>query len=257
MTDNDPDAVPDLVKSLADGISTAVTVQTRYWLALALASLFVIVPQYSWDATSGAESVKLPLGLPSVNPAWFALVSVLLLSTLVVAFAAAEAHLVRTYALARKMIDHRKGDGVIAGERERDLLEALQTPSLTQVSSIAEVILGRYQFASARGEYRGWMRRLLSTGVYAVMKPMVIAVWLALPAGALALASWRFFKAEPLSFWSTFFYWLAIAAVAAAAVSLLICLVLEIMYWLSRTRQLWRGLPGRPPKTTARRRRGR
>lgn len=231
------DKVPDILKDLAAGITTAVEVQNRYWFALAVTSLFAIVPQYSSDKSNEIQLVSLPLGLPKVESAWFVPAVVLLLSVLVVAFASAQAHLIRTQMLARRILQRRREFGsLIGGEDERDFLEALRAPSLTRVSSIVQVLLGTHQFFIDKEEQSPSRRHMFAI-IYGLLKALVLIVWLMLPAGALIFSSYRYscIQSPPLWAWRPFVWVL----VGAAGVSLTISSWLEMKYWWDSVKRAW------------------
>lgn len=226
LTTGSADGFPQLTKDLAEAVSGAAEVQNKYWIAVAIISLFVLIPR---PEAAGAE-VKLPFELPAVRADWFMLVGVLLLGVLITAFAAAQAHLVRTQRLARGMLQSCDGDR-IAARNVRDVFEALRKPSLTRVSSIALVFMGldQFRFDKTKG---GLWRRLLAKVTYAVLKILVLVVWLILPAFALGYAVHGYFAA-PLDKWYAGYVDVVVVAVAAAAgLSLFVSTLLEFIYLL-------------------------
>ncbi|MCX6578589.1 MAG: hypothetical protein NT166_00215 [Candidatus Aminicenantes bacterium] len=230
--DSIEDEIPTLIKDLAEAISTAVEVQNRYWLAVAVTSLFVILPQFQ-SSSSPDKVVQLPFGLPHVDGAWYALLSVLLLSAFITAFSAAQAHLVRTQNLAYRILERRRANGgLIAGEDERYLLDALRKPSLGRVASLAQVVRGRQELKRPP-----LLRQIISTVLYVFFKIPILIVWLGLPVCALFYAGGRYYKASPLlvPFWS----WLAWTMVITAAFALFIALCLEVQYIARALRQAW------------------
>ena len=99
-------AIPEVINDLAGGISSAADVQNAYWLALALFSIFIIVPTYLPKGTADDPTPRyqLPFNLPDLNPRWFVCISLILLCGLIVAFCAAQANLIRSETLARKVL---------------------------------------------------------------------------------------------------------------------------------------------------------
>ena len=96
--------IPSIVSDLAGGISVASSTQNAYWLALALLSFFIIIPTYHAAVPGTPAYYELPFNLPHFDPKWFSFVSLLVLSGLTVAFAAAESNLVKSQVLAKKTI---------------------------------------------------------------------------------------------------------------------------------------------------------
>jgi hypothetical protein len=181
------DEIPSVLKDLADASTKSAEVQNRYWLALAVASLFVVIPP-SDDAQGVATTKMLPFGLGSVDSPWFAVLSVLLLSVLVIAFCAAQAHLIRTQELVARILTQRREKGAkLAGNDERDILDALRMPSLSRVSSLAQAIRGRHQFFADKSQISATMLRV-TTALHVFWKLLVLVVWLLFPAVALGFA---------------------------------------------------------------------
>jgi len=236
------DEIPKLIKDLAEGVSAAVEVQNRYWLALAITSLFVLIQQ---PAASSSAPLALPLGLPPVDASWFSLLAVLILSTLITGFAAAQARMVRTTKLTHRILADRYEAGCrIAAHDERDLFDALRKPSIGQVASLAQIIRGRHQFFVDQPASARW-RVMLSSVMYVFFKVPALIVWLMLPALALYFAVVRFQAVGAPDFLHSFWPWLVLLFAATASVSLFIALWLEIEYMVDVAIRVWAGV--RPP----------
>lgn len=234
------DNIPPIVKELADAVSTAVEVQNRYWLALAGAGVFVLVPQIQGEANGSVPTIPLPFGLPNVDQSWFALLAIFLLSALSIAFAAAQTHVIRTQRLAHRILTKRcESQHLIAGEDERDIFDALRKSSLSHVSSLAQALGGRFEFFSDLNECPLWRRRL-SIIVYAVLKFLVILVWLILPCAVLILAVNHYLDAPTPPIASFMWPWLVWPIVIAAVFSLFITIWLEIKYLFGVVQKIWR-----------------
>lgn len=230
------DELPPVVRDLAAAVSASVEVQNRYWLALAVASLFAVVPE-----TRGPEPghVALPFGLPTVDASWFALLMVLLLSGLSVAFATAQAHTIRAGQLAYRVIERLpREERLVAGEDLRDLYKSMTRPSLDQVSSLANVLRGERAFLVESDLSHDWGRKAALV-YYTVLKIVVIFLWLALPATALYLSVVRFAGSEHPAALSSFTPWIVWPSVACAALALAAALVLEFAYFTRVLRRLW------------------
>jgi len=186
--------IPQVVKDFAAGISEGGEVQNRYWIALAIASFFVLVPGAPTDGR-----IQVPFGLPDVEATWFALFALVLLSALSLTFAAAQAHLVRSLELAHQVLRDRKKTGEAKSDvDERDLLSVLTRPSLDHVSSLAYVFRGYDVFFHSDHKV-GRLRNRVSLLVFIYLKSVVTTLWLLLPAGVLCVAMYRFRAAGPPS----------------------------------------------------------
>jgi len=205
---NEP-TIPSIVSDLAGGMSTASETQNAYWLALALLSFFVIIPTYHAAVPGTPAYYELPFSLPGLDPKWFSCVSLLVLSGLIVAFAAAEANLVKSQVLARRTIHDIWGWGD-DGKRQMAYLDELRKPSLTHVSSMTRNIV-----------------------LYPFIKTMVLAVWIGLPGAALWFAASRFFGSRLTLhgvFWTRLMWLVCAAAMVAAFLALFYAALHELRY---------------------------
>jgi len=221
--------VPSIIKDLAEAISTAVEVQNRYWLALAVISLFGFVPQS--NLSTGAKEISLPFGLPTVNLEWYALLMVLILSVFIISFAAAQAHLIRTQKIADHIIKKRQSEGrLIEGENEHYFLDALRKPSLGRVFSLAQVAFGKNRVFVDLKQLPS-LRKHISSVLYLFFKITFLVIWLGLPGLALYYMV-RYWNALPIikPLWSCLVAW---PLVFAAALALLIAFYHEIEYIVS------------------------
>jgi hypothetical protein len=211
--------IPDVIKDLAGGISAASEVQNGYWLALAVASVFVMLPQTT-NADGKATVYKLPFDLPEMGATWFAVIGVLLLSGLIVAFCAAWANLIESETLARQVLD-------ACAPRDKDAskhvlanryLAQQRKPSLTLVSSLWNPYEARWKVP------------------YCVYKGLVLAAWLGLPAVALGWAVWRYVHTLYVGWMGYVFPFVVWIAASIAAVALLRAAQLEIVFFRDRSR---------------------
>jgi hypothetical protein len=228
--------IPSLVKDLASAASDSVEVQNRYWIAVAVTSLFALVPQPISGASAG---LTLPFGLPLVDASWFALLAVLVLGALIIAFAAAQARAVRIARLAYQILETEWNQGeLIAGHDVRDVFDALRKPSLGQVASLAQVLKGRHQFFVENSNSPAW-RRYLSASAYLFYKLPSLVVWIGLPALALYYSAMRFLIAGPPAFLSSLWPPAAWLMVLAAAVALLTAFCIEVGFTVRAVTKAW------------------
>lgn len=229
--------VPPIVKDLASGVSKAVEVQNRYWLALAIAAFFALVPDLGIEA---AQGIAMPFGLPTIDASSYVLVSVLIVGSLSLAFAATQASVVRSVRLAHRILDRREEiSGLVEGETERDIFDLLTRPSITRVSPIAHVIRGAGVFGVDVATVPAWRQRL-SLIVYGVLKLLVATVWVLFPSGALWLAALRYVQAPAASLFPHLWAFIVWPIVAAAAFSLFVTLFLELLFLRQVFRTLWK-----------------
>jgi hypothetical protein len=222
------DDIPSAVKDLASAVSSAAEVQNRYWLALAIASVFIVAPRPL--GAPNEPGIRLPFDLGLIDAGWAALSAVLLLSVLVVAFSAAHAHLIRTQKLAFRILERRRKSGaMILGEDERDLLDALRMPSFSRVSSLSQVIRGPYQFFADKKECPRWLR-WSSGALHFLFKSVVLVVWLFFPAAVLIHSMKIYRHAAPPPLWPSLWPWVVWPLSASAALSLFITACLELEF---------------------------
>jgi len=227
------DGIPQVVKDFAEGVSEGGEVQNRYWIALAVASFFVLVPEMAPDGT-----VVMPFGLPHVEGTWFALLAVLLLSALSLTFAASHAHLIRALELAHQVLRQRGPAGADEID-ERDMLSALTRPSLDHVSSIAYVFRGYDVFFHNKGDVDG-LRHRLSLIFFAYLKLVVTVVWLLLPALVLCVAASRYSSAGPPDLAPWLWGCVVWPLWASAICSLLAAVWLQFRYVRQVLKTLWK-----------------
>ena len=91
------------IKDLASACSTQAQVANRTWIALMTVSVIAVLPRSS---SSGAD-FQVPLGLGTVDPAWFNVVMLALLTVLAIAFSAAYAQQFRAKRLAQMQLNKR------------------------------------------------------------------------------------------------------------------------------------------------------
>lgn len=188
--------IPEVVKTLAGAVSGATRVQNRYWMALIVVSLYVLIPR---SPLSSAETVKvsLPFGLGDVAHSWFFATSTLILGVLLIVFCAAQVHLVRVLEFTHEILKTRRSAHLAQSKfDERDMLSALLLPSLSRVAPLAQVIKGKHRFFHNKSDCPQW-RLILSGALYVIWKGIAVGVWLAVPALALRSA-WLGYRHSPL-----------------------------------------------------------
>lgn len=228
------DDIPQLIKDMADALTSATEIQNRYWIAVAVTSLFVVVPQSSADSL-----LELPFGLPVVDGRWFGLLGVLVLSALLTAFASSEARLVRIQNLFFTVLENRRRHGhSIAGHDERDFLDAMRKPGLGTVAPLAHVVRGRFQFFR---DADACPRKSLaaSKSLYVFFKLPAMVVWIALPAAGLFFAMRRFLINGLPEGLPPAVAWLTWLLAAVAALSMLFVTWLEVHYLWIVLQRIW------------------
>lgn len=168
-----------MVKELATAVSTQAQVANRFWIALMTVALFALLPRVSPKET---QSINLPLGLGSVEPASLNPFLFAMLVVLIVAFAAAHAQQVRAQKLAQDQIDT-----MVASDGElhpRELFDMFRQPSVIRVAPLAQSLRGQFQFFSTAKECPAllWWSSVV---YYAVLKVASIGIYFLLPGWAL------------------------------------------------------------------------
>lgn len=225
------DKIPEIVKDLAAAVSNAARIQNRYWMALLAVSLFVLIPRP--PVANDPVKVSLPFDLGTVEPSWFLAASTLMLSVLLIVFCAAQVHLVRVLEFMHEILRERRRNGLATSKiDERDLISALQLPSLSRVAPLAQVLKGKYRFFHNKAGCPKW--RLLVSGLaYVLWKLLSFGVWLALPGWALFSAWSGYRTASPpetaAAIWPYLPFVIWPVAIGAAS-ALLIAFYLEARY---------------------------
>ena len=196
----------DLVKDLADAVSTQAEVANRTWLALITVAIFALIPHVS------LKDISLPFSLGDVSPSWFQGVVFSLLVVLAIAFASAHSQQVRAQQLAQAVISSLGSTlGPMCDIHPRDYFDMLRKPSLSRIASLAQSLRGKYQFfTTATGLPVWWLR--LTVAFYALWKIIVMAIYFVFPIVALLQAHRNFSGTGLLHACNLFFTWVAVFA---------------------------------------------
>jgi hypothetical protein len=209
----------DLVKELAEAVSTQAQVTNRTWLALITVALFALVPRAS---TTGGN-ISLPFNLGDVSPIWFHGLVLSLLAILSVAFASAHSQQVRAQKLAHSFIDSLVASDTVSGLiHPRDYFDMMRKPSLNRIASLAQSLRGKYQFFSSNQRLPRWLQ-LLTVIYYGLLKVMSFVVYFLLPLWALWQAYRSFPASGPLRV-------AAMVGVSIAGIALAQVLLLDLAY---------------------------
>jgi len=177
----DEKAQRELVKDLAEAVSTQAQVANRAWLALITVSLFALIPH----ALTRDGNIALPFNLGDVPPFWFNGLVFAFLAVLAVAFASAHSQQVRAQKKAHSVIDSLTvGTSSNNVMHLRDYFDMHRKPSLNRVASLAQALRGRYQFFDTNGTLPGWLR-FLTLIYYILLKALSFSVYFGLPVVAL------------------------------------------------------------------------
>lgn len=169
----------ELVKDLAEAVSTQSEAANRTWLALITVALFALVPHTS------EASIPLPFSLGDVPQAWFYGFAFTLLWALAVAFAVVHSQQVRAQKLAQTIIDSLGSSlGPSCNIHPRDYFDICRKASLIHVASLAQSLRGKYQFYTAKTEAPTWL--LIATiFAYAGWKVIAFSIYFVVPFWAL------------------------------------------------------------------------
>jgi hypothetical protein len=196
----------DLVKDLADAVSTQAEVANRTWLALITVAIFALIPHVS------SRDISLPFSLGEVSPSWFQGVVFSLLVVLAIAFASAHSQQVRAQQLAHSVITSLGSIlGPMCDIHPRDYFDMLRKPSLNRIASLAQSLRGKYQFfTTATGLPIWWLR--ITVAFYALWKIIGMAIYFVFPIVALWQAHRNFSATGLLHAYNLFFTSIAVFA---------------------------------------------
>jgi hypothetical protein len=210
----------DLVKDLADAVSTQAEVANRTWLALITVAIFALIPHVS------SKDISLPFSLGEVSPSWFQGVVFSLLVVLAIAFASAHSQQVRAQQLAQSVINSLGSTlGPMCGIHPRDYFDMLRKPSLNRIASLAQSLRGKYQFFTTAAGLPNWQQRM-TVALYGLWKIIGIAIYFVFPVIALWQAHINFSATGLLHLYNLFFTAVAILALGQV-------LVLDFRYAIS------------------------
>ncbi len=217
----------ELVKDLAEAVSTQSEAANRTWLALITVALFALVPH-----TSGA-SISLPFSLGDVPQAWFYGFAFTLLWALAVAFAVVHSQQVRAQQLAQSVIDSLGSTlGPTCNIHPRDYFDMCRKASLIHVASLAQSLRGRHQFYTSKGKSPYWVL-VATVVVYAGWKLIAFSIYFVVPFWALWESHKNFSAVGLLHAYNTGGTW-------AGCIALGQVLVLDILHAGRILTHLWR-----------------
>jgi hypothetical protein len=216
----------DLIKGLADAVSTQSEATNRTWLALITAALFALIPH------SISSPVSLPFSFGDVPQAWFHGIIFSLLVALAIAFASAHSQQVRAQKLAQSVIDSLGSSlGPSCDIHPRDYFDMLRKASLIHVASLAQSLRGEHQFYNNRNSLPKW-RRSTSVVVYGVWKLIVFAIYFVLPVVAIWKAHQNFSTVGLLQTYNVIGTFIGCAALGQV-------LLLDVQYAAKILQHLW------------------
>src|ERR1051326_4912506 len=218
----------DIVKGLADAVSTQSEATNKIWLALITAALFALIPH-----DPKATSITLPFSLGDVPQAWFHGFAFTFLWALAVAFAAIHSQQVRAQKLAQNVIDSLgQSLGPTCNIHPREYFDMCRKASLIHVASLAQSLRGRYQFYFGK---RGCPRWLAAGSViiYAGWKLIAFGIYFAVPFWALLNSHTSFSGVGLLHTYNVVGTW-------AGCIALGQVLLLDVFYAGAIFAHLWR-----------------
>ena len=201
-----------VVRGLATAVSTQSQVANRFWITLMTVALFALLPRINPAET---QTINLPLGLGSVEPASLYPVLFAVLIVLIVAFAAAHAQQVRAQKLAHEHID--KMEVSVDELHPRELFDMLRQPSVVRVAPLAQSLRGKFQFFATAKDCLAvlWWSSVV---YYVLLKWASIGIYFLLPGWALWSIGIRLCETKTLS--ATLWLPASVAAFALAQVML-------------------------------------
>jgi hypothetical protein len=172
--------IPDYMLKLIEGYSTYNKASIRYWTALAVISIIIIIPT---ETANG--SITLPFEIGSFKKADFYPLGLIFLSLLVICFGAAFSQTFRTANLLYKSVNDLKNKYVVSEKIHlQDIIDGMIYPSLTRVAPLAQLLQGEFQFFP-EVEKISKFRKRLSLSYYVLLKGIAVSVMYFLPAFAL------------------------------------------------------------------------
>jgi hypothetical protein len=184
----------DVLKLLAEAVSTQSTVSNRTWLGLLTVAAVGIFPAKNQQFPT---QIMLPFGLASVEPESFYPIMFLMLAVLIIAFCAAVAQQVHAQEEMQSFIERHPGCRPynIAARKWFDIL---RLPSLNRVSSVPQYIRGEKPLTQVRGAGKLAVvvfRALPSIAIYFPLKIMFTLIYYGVP----VVAIWNVYKNVPPS----------------------------------------------------------
>ena len=177
--------INESLKQLADGYSTHSRQASRYWIVLAIASLFAVTPR---ALSEEAQKLDLPFGLGTVTKEEFYPFSAITVSLLIIGYASNTIQVSRIRMLVEKLFkkwkESTKNEYLI---HIQDIFEAITSPTITHVAPLAQIFYGKQQFFPESDNISD-KRRVATYFYYVFLKIIVVFVVYALPLYALILS---------------------------------------------------------------------
>jgi hypothetical protein len=213
----------DLIKDVADGVSTQAEVANRTWLALISVAIVALVPH--------STGISLPFSLGEVPQSWFHGVVFSFLVVLSIAFASAHSQQVRAQKLAQLVIGSLGPTlGPVCAIHPRDYFDMQRKASLIHIASLAQSLRGKYQFYTTATGLPTW-RKKITVFLYGLWKIVGFVIYFLFPIVALWQAHRDFSASGLLQLCNVLFTWVAILALGQVS-------LLDFLYAITFFKQL-------------------
>jgi hypothetical protein len=212
---------PDQVRELSGAVSTQASVANRFWFALIIATLLVLIPHPS--QTSVRPTVDLPFQLGTVRADVFYQIAFPMLAVLLIAFCTAHVQVLRATTLAHRILDKMASSlSSPLDAHPRELFDMYRLPSLSRVAPLAQVARWKYQYYPEASSCPRWLKRL-TAAYYLILKLAAILVYLVLP-------GWAFWRTGELALSAGWAWWGVVAIGGPAALAFSQTIIIEMAY---------------------------
>lgn len=155
----------DLLKKLSEGYSIQSETANKFWLALIVSCIITITGRP--DIKSSL--IDLPFTLGKVNSADFYTIMIILVCTIIIAYASAMIQAIRARKLIQKILDNvDEKDKFTNNVHIQDLVDCTLKPTFNRVAPIAQYLFGDNQFFG--DEKPSKIIKLISTFFYSILK---------------------------------------------------------------------------------------
>ncbi len=241
-SDIQPDSekkIPEFLLKIVEGYSTYNKVYIKYWMAIALLSLVIIVS----TNTKNKVEVTLPFDIGTLDRDSFYPFAFAILAILVICFGSTFSQSFRSSKLMYRAVEKLEDDYIFFDRIYlRDIIDCLYYPSLTRVAPLSQLARGKYQFFP-ESKHTPKFLGFITTIYYVLLKIVAISVMYLLPAAALLLSFFKgiWGKKNALLNIPIFVFWVF----GVTSMVILIQLLIEDLSFLSNVSKLLLGKPSK------------
>lgn len=218
----------NLIKDLAEGYSKQSKSTNQIWIFLMIASIYTL--------SAKGLTVELPFGMGKVNETNFHFMSLIIISSISIAYSSAMIQTIRIRKLIQKVIDNLESK-IINGIHVEDYIDSILNSTYNRISPISQFFLGKNQFLDDKS-HQNIVIRFIAILFYFCLKVFTIFVY-AIPIFIL-YTHFMFIRnyCEYTEYADYKYYYISIVLGAIALISFLVLIIGEFRILFSVVRKI-------------------